>query len=498
MSEEPSLRSHKTLFFTTTGFTVCFAAWMLNGVLVTFLVEQKIFNWGPVEMGWLMGIPVLAGSIFRLFAGMLCDRYGGKYICAAVLLTCSVPMFCLSYANNFLTFAVLSFGFGLAGNFFATGIAFTSYSYPKHWQGRALGIFGAGNAGAAVTTLCAPTLLNRLTDNLTNLESWRTLPRIYALALFVTGIAFLIFTENKRPQNAPNTFLGLLAPMRQVRVWRFGLYYFLVFGCFVSFSQWLVPYFVNVYALSLVTAGFCTSLFSLPSGVIRAIGGWLADAFGARKVMYWVLGGSVLCSILLSVPKMKIYSPGKGVTAKLGGTVTEVTNSHIKVGDYPYELVQKTASSDDDPLDADVLVWPRKTAWQEALVRRGEKVKRRQLLAKGTTRIFFQANVWIYSALVLIIGAIWGIGKAAVYKYIPDYFPHEVGSVGGMVGLLGGLGGFFCPIAFGYLLEWTGLWTSCWMLMFVLSVICMLWLHMAVSAMMNQAAPALSNEMESR
>ena len=497
MNEAPTLGSHKTLFFTTLGFTVCFAAWMLNGVLVTFLAEQRVFNWGPVELGWLMGIPVLAGSIFRLFAGMLCDRYGGKFVCAAVLFLSAAPMYLLSYANGFTSFALLSFGFGLAGNFFATGIAFTSYWYPKHWQGRALGIFGAGNAGAAITTLAAPTLLDRLTGGLSNLEGWRTLPRIYALALFCMGIAFLLFTENRKPKNAPETFLGLLAPLKQVRVWRFGLYYFLVFGCFVAFSQWLVPYFVNVYALSLVSAGFCASLFSLPSGVIRALGGWLSDAYGARKIMYWVLGASVLCSVLLSVPKMKIYSPGKGITAKLGGTVGEVTSSRIQVGEYAYGMTEKTAASDDDPPDADLLVWPRKTAWLEPVVQQGDKVKRRQLLARGTTRIFFQANVWIYAALVLVIGTVWGIGKAAVYKYIPEYFPREVGSVGGMVGLLGGLGGFFCPIAFGYLLEWTGLWTSCWVLMFLLSVACLAWLHKAVSAMMNQAAPPLAQRMES-
>ena len=74
---------------------------------------------------------------------------------------------------------------------------------------------------------------------------------------------------------------------------------------------------------------------------------------------------------------------------------------------------------------------------------------------------------------MLVLGTIWGIGKAAVYKLIPDYFPEEVGVVGGMVGVLGGLGGFVCPIVFGYLLEWTGLWTSCWMFMLALSVVCL-------------------------
>ena len=119
----------------------------------------------------------------------------------------------------------------------------------------------------------------------------------------------------------------------------------------------------------------------------------------------------------------------------------------------------------------------------------GQQVKKKELLAKGVTRIFFQANVWIFAVFVILLGSIWGIGKAAVYKLIPDYFPEEVGVVGGMVGVLGGLGGFFCPIIFGYLLEWTGLWTSCWMFMFALSLVCLLWMHLTVQKMMREKHP---------
>ena len=89
-----------------------------------------------------------------------------------------------------------------------------------------------------------------------------------------------------------------------------------------------------------------------------------------------------------------------------------------------------------------------------------------------------------------------GIGKAAVYKLIPDYFPEEVGVVGGMVGVLGGLGGFFCPIIFGYLLEWTGLWTSCWMFMFALSLVCLLWMHMVATKMMRDKHPEDMQKLE--
>ncbi|MEQ1924440.1 MAG: MFS transporter, partial [Pyrinomonadaceae bacterium] len=274
----------------------------------------------------------------------------------------------------------------------------------------------------------------------------------------------------------------------------FGLYYFLVFGCFVAFSQWLVPYFVNVYYLPLVTAGFLAACFSFPSGVIRALGGWMSDLFGGRKVMYWVLGASVLISFLLVVPKMEITSPGKGVTAEKDGTITAISDSTITVGDKTYAF--KAKKGEPRNIDEGVLVFPSKELWQEPVVELGQSVKRKELLARGVTKIYFQANVWIFAVLVILLGTVWGIGKAAVYKHIPEYFPDEVGVVGGMVGVLGGLGGFFSPIMFGYLLDGTGLWTSSWMFIFFLSAICLIWMHMVIQKMMREKHPSLMKKIE--
>ena len=130
-----------------------------------------------------MGIPVLTGSIFRLPAGMLTDKFGGKPIYSGLLVICAIPMFLLSYADSFWFYALCSAGWGLAGVSFSIGIAFSSVWYPKHRQGTALGIFGAGNAGAALTTLFAPTLLNQLTDNGANIDGWRQLPIFYSVLL---------------------------------------------------------------------------------------------------------------------------------------------------------------------------------------------------------------------------------------------------------------------------------------------------------------------------
>jgi NNP family nitrate/nitrite transporter-like MFS transporter len=484
--------SHRILFLNTLAFTVCFAAWMINGVLVTFLVDNGVFSWGVVETGWLLGIPVLTGSVFRLPAGILTDKFGGRIVFTSLLVICAIPLFFLGHATNFLSYALLSFGFGLIGCSFAVGIAFTSVWYPKEWQGRALGLFGMGNAGAALTTLIAPMLLNSLTDNRNNLEQWRMLPKIYAAALIIIAIVFFLFTKNKKPDTPPRTASQMLKPLSSARVWRFGLYYFLVFGCFVAFSQWLVPYFVNVYTASLVMAGIFASVFSFPSGIIRALGGWISDKWGARNVMRRVFEWSVILSLLLSVPKMQLFSPGKGIQASYSGKVVYVSDSMITVGEKNYLLIQRNQ----DGKDRTGVFFPKKEVWQEAVVNAGDNVKKKQLLARGTTKISFEANMLVYAVLVTLIGIVWGIGKAGVYKFIPDYFSKDIGVVGGMVGVIGGLGGFVCPIIFGYLLNWTGLWTSSWMLMLLISLVCYFWMQRVVRGIVKKESPLVAEAME--
>ena len=487
--------SHRILFLNTLAFTVCFAVWMFNGVLVSFLVDNQLFKWSTVEIGWLLAIPVLTGSIFRLHGGIWTDKYGGKWMMGGLLLLCSIPMYMVSYANSFNAFALCSLGFGLAGVGFSIGIAYTSMWYPKEWQGRALGIFGMGNFGAGITTLIAPTLLKKLTSNGANLEGWRQLPKIYAAALVIMAIIFLIFSKNKKSETAKGkSFIKMLAPLKQTRVWRFGLYYYLVFGCFVALAQWLVPYYVNMYSVSLVTAGLLASLFSIPSGLIRALGGWLSDKVGARKVMYRIFVASCIVCFLLIIPQMEIHSPGKGVLSKRQGTVVFVSDSMIKIDEAIYPLVVRKEM---DNKNKSFSIFPSKKSWQEPKVKVGDIVAKKQLIAKGTTHIFFQANIWIATILIFLVGIVWGIGKAAVYKHIPIYFPNDVGAVGGMVGVLGGLGGFISPIIFGYLLNGTGLWTSMWIFLWFISIACLWWMHHVITHMRDKAAPHTKGKFES-
>lgn len=481
--------AHRILFLNTLAFTICFACWTLNGVLVTYLVDNGIYNWTVIETGWLLGIPILSGSLMRLPMGILTDKFGGQRVYSSLLLLCSIPMFLLYFADSYWMYFLLSALFGMVGTSFAVGVAFTSVWYPKDWQGRALGIFGMGNAGAALTTFLAPSLLNSLSESDPQ-NGWRILPLIYAVMLVIIGLVFLFMVKNKKSGAQLKTAGQLLGPLGKTRVWRFGLYYFLVFGMFVAFSQWLLPYFVNVYKTSLVLGGLLAAAFSLPSGLTRALGGYLSDKFGARKVMYWVLTSSLVLSALLMLPKMEILTPGKGVSANKNGVVTATAPDRIVVGDQTIAIQPKP------DIPANTSIFPRSFSWQEVLVRQNDQVQKKQLLAQGVTLIKFEAHVVVFTILVILIGVMWGIGMAAVYKHIPEYFPNEVGVVGGMVGLIGGLGGFVGPILFGYLLDVTSLWTSSWIFVFALSVISLLWMNNVIRKMTHKEAPHIRDKIE--
>jgi len=488
-------QSNRILFMTTLAFGVCFAAWMMNGPLSAYLIQSGTFDWNSGQIGLLIGVPVLTGAVMRLPVGILCDRFGGRSVFIALMLIAAIPMLAVSWATRYGHFVAAGLGFGLSGASFAAGVAYTSVWFPRERVGTALGIFGMGNAGAAATSILAPLLLRSLGE--IGPDGWRWLPRMYAALLVVTAVLFWLTTSDRR---ASPSGLGLrqrLEPLSKLRVWRFGLYYAFFFGGFVALSQWLIPYYVNVYTLSVVTAGSLAAAFSLPSSVVRAFGGWLSDRYGARQVMYGSLGTGLLFCLLLFPAAMVIHTPGEGVIAGEDARVISVSPAEIVLSTgTTHELLERDANAMLDFAVDRYLILPASTRWQDPAVEAGEEVRRGQLLAQGTTRIFFQANLWVFTGLALLLGCSMGIGMAAVYTHIPTYFPAEVGVVGGLVGVFGGLGGFVLPLVFGALLAWTGLWTTCWIVLALLAGTLLVWMHLVVRRMMDKGAHDLMRQLE--
>jgi NNP family nitrate/nitrite transporter-like MFS transporter len=192
-------------------------------------------------------------------------------------------------------------GLGLAGGSFAAGVAYVSKFFPKERQGAALGVYGAGNVGAAITNFGAPFVMAAV--------GWESVARIWAAALVVMALVFF-FGAKDEPQLAqrraarqkPPSILAQFAPLKRLQVWRFSLYYFFNFGAFVALSLWLPRYLVGAYHLDLKTAGVLAACFSLPAAAFRIFGGWLADRIGARRVMYASFTIAVAATFLLSYP----------------------------------------------------------------------------------------------------------------------------------------------------------------------------------------------------
>jgi MFS transporter, NNP family, nitrate/nitrite transporter len=410
---------NRALALSTTAFTVCFAVWTIFSIIGVRIKQDLGLN--DTEFGLLAGTPILTGSLIRLILGIWTDQYGGRLVFPLVMIAAAVATALLSYADSYALFLLAALGVGIAGGSFAVGIAYVSRWYPKEKQGTALGIFGMGNVGAAVTKFAAPFVMVAF--------GWTAVAQIWAAALVVMAVIFLIFAkddphlrERRLAGRKPVPIAEQLRPLAKLQVWRFSLYYFFVFGAFVALALWLPHYYVGVYGLDIKAAGMLGAAYSLPASVFRAFGGVLADKYGARRVMYWTFTASVICTFLLSYPATDYVV--HGIEGPIAFT--------IAIGFVPFTV------------------------------------------------------------LTFVLGFFMSLGKAAVYKHIPVYYPDRVGSVGGIVGLIGGLGGFVLPIAFGAMNDLIGVWTSCFMLLFVLVAIALIWMHFTIRHMERREHPDLA------
>ncbi len=399
--DDQTRSQYRALGLSTVAFTVCFAVWTIFSIIGVALKDQ--LGLSETQFGLLIGTPVLTGSLVRIVLGIWTDRYGGRLIYTLTMLAAAVATALLVFAQTYEQFLVAALGVGIAGGSFAVGVAYVSRFYPQNRQGTALGIFGVGNVGAAVTKFIAPFVMVAF--------GWQAVALAWAGALAVMAVVFWFTTEDdpvlvkRRREGAPQrSFVAEFAPLRDVRVWRFGLYYFFSFGAFVALTLWLPRYLIGVYGFDIKVAGMIAAAYSIPASIFRAYGGTLSDKVGARVIMYWTFGVSAIVTLILSLPP---------------------------------SLISPVA----------------------------------------------------FIALMFVLGFFMSLGKAAVYKHIPAYYPDNVGAVGGLVGMIGGIGGFVLPLLFGFLHDVTGQWTSCFMALFVLVVVSLGLMHVAVRRM---ARPAVS------
>jgi len=286
------------LTMNTFAFTACFAVWVMFSIIGIPIKELLELN--ETQFGLLVATPILTGSLARLPVGMMTDIFGGRIVYFILLLVTIIPLWFIGSATEYWQFLVLGLLVGIAGASFSVGIAYTARWFTKEHQGFAMGIFGAGNAGAALTKFVAPSLVVAY--------GWQMVPKVYAVAMFVVAVLFWMFTytdpSHKVGKHA--TLSHQLRILRDPRIWKYMQYYSLVFGGFVGLSLWMTKYYISEYGFDLKTAALLAAIFVLPSGVIRALGGWFSDKFGAYTVTWWVMWISIVCLFFMSYPQTEM------------------------------------------------------------------------------------------------------------------------------------------------------------------------------------------------
>ena len=283
------------LLISTLAFTVCFMVWMMFGVIG--IPIKKTLGLNATEFGLLTATPVLTGSLVRVPLGIWTDKYGGRSV-MTLLMAATVPaIWLMSYATVYWHFLVIGLFVGLAGGSFSVGTPYVARWFPKNRQGFAMGVYGAGNSGAAVNKFVAPALLVAF--------GWQMVPMVYAAIMLGTVALFWLFSASDPAHRVPSNtrFSDQLKMLRQPKVLKYCQYYSIVFGGYVALSLWMVQYYVGEFGLDIRSAALLAACFSLPGGVLRAVGGWFSDKYGAHSVTWWVLWVSWVCLFLLSYPQ---------------------------------------------------------------------------------------------------------------------------------------------------------------------------------------------------
>ncbi|WP_185232650.1 MFS transporter [Teredinibacter franksiae] len=395
--------SSRALTLATIAFGANFSVWVLYAVLALEL--QHRLSLTALDLGLLFAAPMLTGALLRIPAGFLADRFNPKYLYGAQMLIVVPSLLALPYMSSLVDHMLLGLWIGISGTSFTFGISYVTDWFERNQQGTAMGIFGAGNAGAAITLAAAPYIVDKW--------GWENIGPIYAVGLLMVALVFLWLAPS-RPRQAENArFEKISISLKEIvgtlQIWRFSLYYYFVFGSFLALILWLPQYYVNAYNLSIKQAMAFTLFFAATSSMVRALGGWFADRYGGRAVNWTVFWICLVCLFFLSYPPTSMTIHG---------------------------------------VDSDV-------------------------------HITIEINVWVFTALIFVIGIAQGFGRASVYKTLNDYYPRQMGAVGGFVAAMGALGGCTLPIAFGLVVDAVGIYSACFMLLYGVLAICMITMFIA-------------------
>jgi NNP family nitrate/nitrite transporter-like MFS transporter len=295
-----SRQAYINLFLATLAFAVAFVAWSLISPLASQI--QADLGLDNTATSVLIAVPVLLGSLLRIPLGLLTDRFGGRKVYTALLLFTLLPVAFMGIADSFGAYVLGGLFLGTAGASFAVGVPFVNRWFSPDKQGLALGLYGMGNIGTAVAAFSMPALVNTLGGR--QGAFW-----FYLIPVALMAGIFWLFARDAPGLVKPKSLNDSVAVLRTERMaWILSLFYFLTFGGFVAFANYLPKLLVDWYHLDKGDAGLRAAGFTVVATLARPVGGWLADKIGGHQVLTAVFSvgpiGALALAWLAGSPNM--------------------------------------------------------------------------------------------------------------------------------------------------------------------------------------------------
>ncbi len=283
-------------------FITCFAVVAcIPAMMPSMAGRLQLADW---QVGVVLGLPMLLGSIGRIPFGILADRVGGGAVFIGILGFALIPTVLMPFANSFWQVIFGSLMIGLPLAVFSVGVSFVSNWYPSHRQGTALGILGIGNIGASLTLFEAPRLARRFG------YAWG----FWAFAILTAAclLVVILFCRNapERPSAQKPGLRDFVQPLKGRTAWILSLFYFLCFGGLLAMRSYLPQFLTLSFHLLKTDAGMRAAGFGVLATCLRPAGGWLADRIGGRKILLVAFPAVAVLALFMAWPGMVMFTLG--------------------------------------------------------------------------------------------------------------------------------------------------------------------------------------------
>jgi NNP family nitrate/nitrite transporter-like MFS transporter len=297
------------LVLATGAFACCFA--IFGSVSAMMPILRQRLGLDGLQVSIAVAIPVLLGSLGRIPLGMMTDKFGGRRVFAAVMFLAVIPAVLLGWVTEYWQLLACGFFIGIGLASFSVGVGFVSGWYPPQEQGRALGIYGAGNIGQSLAAFGAPTIAGALGF------AWGFWT--FAVLTLAWGVIYLLAARNAPARGHAKRWKDFMEPLRSSTSWVLSLYYFLTFGGFVAMAIYLPIFLTDIFGLTPRDAGLRTAGFVVLATLMRPVGGTLADRIGGRRILLYVFPITALMAVFMACPMMSTFTIGAlGMAAAIG------------------------------------------------------------------------------------------------------------------------------------------------------------------------------------